>query len=121
MTLEINGVDITPYISFGGVKWQRSDVDGPSAGRQLNGDAIRDRVATKIRWDITCRPLEADELAKVLTLIQPEFVALKYLNPITNTVMTGTFYSNNVPASFIMQRPNGDEYWGGVTFPLVQK
>lgn len=27
MVLKIDGTDIVPYIAYGGVKWQRSDVD----------------------------------------------------------------------------------------------
>lgn len=121
MTFSINGFDITPYIAFGGLKYQRSDVDGPNAGRQQDGGLIRDRVATKIRWDVSCRPLTSEELSRILTAVEPEYVTLTYLDPLTNKVVSGTFYSNNIPASFMMRKANGVEYWGGVTFPMIQK
>ena len=121
MTFAINGVNIMPYIAFGGLKWQRADVDGPNAGRTLDATMIRDRRATKIRWDVTCRPLKGNELATVLTLLQPEFVTLTYHNPVTNSVTTGQFYANNFPVQFVIARKNGVEYWSGLTFPLVQK
>ena len=82
-----NGVyqDITPYVALGGIKWSRNDIDGANAGRmQENGDMFRDRVATKYRWDITCRPVTAAEQAFLLTLIQPVFVELKYTDPLTH-------------------------------------
>lgn len=120
MTFTIDGVDITPYIAFGGLSLTRSDVDGPNAGRQINGDLIRDRVATKIRWDVTCRPLTGAECSIVLQSVQPEYVQLTYSDPVTNTVKTGTFYSNNIPATFYMEK-NGVMRWTGITFPLVQK
>ena len=56
----IDGTDITPYIKYQGVKWTRNDIDGPNAGRTLSGLMVRDRVATKIRLDITCRPITSD-------------------------------------------------------------
>ena len=121
MTFKIDGTDITPYIAYGGLKWQRADVDGPNSGRTLAGTMIRDRRAIKIRWDVTCRPLTADELALILTLIQPEFVTVQYLNPVTNTVTSEQFYANNFPVQFQMITRNGVEYWTGLTFPLVQK
>lgn len=121
MTFAINGLDITPYISYGGLKWQRADVDGPNAGRTLDGTMIRDRRATKIRWDVTCRPLTASELSTVLTLIEPEFVSLTYSNPVTNSTSTGIFYANNFPVQFSMITKNGQEYWTGLTFPLIQQ
>ena len=121
MVFEINGRDITPYIAFGGLQWQREDVDGPNAGRAMDATMIRDRVATKIRWDVTCRPLTGTELNTILSAIQPVFVTLKYWDPITGSTMTGQFYSNNIPASFLMKRRDGTEFWGGVTFPLIQQ
>lgn len=121
MTFAINGVDITPYIAYGGLKWQRADVDGPNAGRTLDGTMIRDRRAIKIRWDVTCRPLLASELATVLSLIEPVYVSLTYSNPVTNSTSTGSFYANNFPVQFSMITKNGQEYWTGLTFPLIQK
>lgn len=116
-----NWVDITPYIAFNGLKWSRNDVEAANAGRMQNGDMQRDRVAIKYRWDVTCRPVTAQEQATILTLILPEFVQLKYLDPTTNTIDIGTFYSNNIPSTFAISQSNGTEYWTGLAFPLVQK
>lgn len=121
MTFAIDGVDITPYIAYGGLKWQRSDVDGNNAGRTLDGTMIRDRRAIKIRWDVTCRPLTSNEVSTILTLIQPEFVSLSYSNPVTNSVSSGQFYANNFPVQLAHITKGGVEYWTGLTFPLVQK
>lgn len=121
MEFKINGLDITPYIASGGLQWQREDVDGPNAGRAMDASLLRDRIATKVRWDVTCRPLTGEELNIVLSAIQPEFVSLQYWDPITGSVLTNQFYSNNVPASFLFKQRTGKELWGGVTFPLIQK
>ena len=120
MTFEVNGFNLVPYIAFGGLKWQRADVDGPNAGRDMSGDLIRDRVATKIRWDVTCRPLTGQELSNVLTAIRPAEVTLRYTDPETNSVKTGRFYANNFPVNFAIRKKRGIEYWTGLTFPLVQ-
>ncbi len=121
MVMEINGFDIVPYIAFQGLKWQRSDIDGPNAGRNMSGDTIRDRIAIKIRWDVTCRPLTSSELSKILQSIEPEFVTVTYTDPVTNSVKSDQFYSNNFPVSYLIKRPNGTELWGGLTFPLIQR
>ena len=120
MLVEIDGVDITHYIAFGGLKWSRNDIDAQNAGRALDGTMIRDRVATKIRLDITCRPLTAEELSEVLNLIQPEYVLVQYDDPMLGR-RTGTFYANNNPASYCMRWPDGTEWWSDVTFPLVER
>ena len=84
MLVEIDGVDITHYIAFGGLKWSRNDIDAQNAGRALDGTMIRDRVATKIRLDITCRPLKAEELSQLLNLIQ-EFLRHEDISVTLNT------------------------------------
>ncbi len=120
MTLTIGGVDITPYIAFKGLKWQRADVDSAQATRTLDGSLQRARVATKIRLDITCRPLTASEASIVLNAILPEWVTVTYDDPMSGTRTGITMYSNNNPASFLMSKGN-KEYWDGITFPLIEK
>lgn len=125
MTLEIDAgqgfVDVVPYIAYGGLKWQREDIDGPGAGRDLTGYLRRSRIATKRRLDVTCRPLRSPELQIVLTLVMPEWVTVRYYDPQEGKVVERTMYSNNNPASFEILHPDGTEWWTGVTFPLIEK
>ena len=120
MTLTINGIDITPYIAYGGLKWSRNDIDAPNTGRAMNDLMYRGRVATKIRLDVTCKLLKGEELRTVLNTILPEYVTVTYDDPMEGTV-TKTMYSNNNPAVYQLKKPDGTEYWSGVTFPLVER
>ena len=113
--------DITPYIAFGGLKWSRNDVEAANAGRMQDGTMERDRVAIKYRFDITCRPLTADEQAFILTLINPVFVEVQYTDPLTNTTTSDSYYSNNIPSTFAIRHPDGTEWWTGLAFPLIQR
>lgn len=121
MVLTIDGVDIVPFVAYGGFKWQREDIDGPGAGRDLTGDLRRNRVATKRRLDITCRLLKSAELSTVLSAVMPEWVEVTYYDPQEGSTVTRTMYSNNNPASYQIKHPDGTEWWGGVTFPLIEK
>lgn len=121
MTMTVNGVDMTRFIARNGLKWQRSDVDGSNAGRLANGDMQRDRVATKIRWDLTCRPLTGGELSQILSAIEDEYVLVVYTDPVTNSDKTDIFYSNNFPVNLLGVTLSGTEYWTGLTFPLIQR
>ena len=119
--ISIDGTDITDYIAHQGLKWTRNDVDGPNTGRTMSGLMVRDRVATKIRLDITCRPLRNDELRELLNLLLPEFVSVTYDDPMYGTV-TKTMYANNNPAQFLFPKPGyTKEYWSEITFPLVER
>lgn len=120
MRVYIDGTEITEYIAFGGLKWSRNDIDGADAGRTMDGTMQRGRVTTKIRLDITCRPLKASELSIVLNLIYPEYVTVTYDDPMYGT-RTVEMYSNNNPASYMLERDDGTEWWSDVTFPLIER
>ena len=120
MTFTVGGVNIIPYIAPGGIKWQRNDVDGPNAGRGLDGTLIRDRVAIKRRLDVTCKTLTTEEAHIILTAIEPEWVTVSYTDPMSGTTLAKTMYSNNIPATIAIVK-NGVEYWTGITFPLIEK
>ena len=127
MTLTIGSTDITPYIAFGGIKWQRNDIDAPETGRALDGLMYRGRITTKMRLDITCRPLTASELQTIMTLIQPEYVTVTYYDPMLGLRSNIEMYSNNHPASYLISKPLKTnpvtyvEYWTGITFPLIER
>ena len=118
--ITIDGTDITDLIAYNGFKWGRHDVDGQNAGRNINGTMIRDRVAVKVRLDITCRPLTDSEHTMLMQLLVPEFVQVTYEDPIDG-LTTKTMYANNHNSTFLIKKPWGTEYWGSVTFPLVER
>ena len=121
MTFKINGIDMLPYVAFQGLKWTRNDIDGPDAGRNMAGTMLRQRVTTKVRLDVTCRPLTSAESHIVLSAIKPEYVTVQYTDPEEGTTVTKSMYANNNPASFLIRKKNGEEYWNGITFPLVER
>lgn len=125
MVFKINGVDIMPFVAKGGFSWQRSDIDSSDSGRTLDAVLHRKRVATKIRLDISCRPLKTEEASKVLTAIMPEYVSVEYTDPQVGSVVTKTMYSNNNPASVALIKnagtPEEVTWWEGIDFPLIER
>lgn len=121
MILKVDGIDLLPYVAYSdGIKWQRSDLEAPDAGRTLDGEMQRGRVASKIRLDVTCRPLKSNEAMIVLNAIFPEYVTVQYLDPQYGEV-TKTMYSNNNPATHMLLQPDGVEWWKGIQFPLIER
>ena len=120
MVFKINSIDIASLIAHGGLKWQRNDLEDPKSGRTLDGLMHRGRVTTKIRLDITCRPLNKTEVSMILNLIYPEYVTVEYDDPMDGHV-TRTMYSNNNPATFLMVHSDGTETWDDITFPLIEQ
>ena len=116
----INGTDITDLIAEKGIKWSRNDLDGPNAGRTLTGLMIRDRVAIKIKLQITIKDLEDSELRTLMNLILPEFVNVTYDDPIYGRV-TKVMYSNNNAATLGRIDTRGRRQWGSISFPLIER
>lgn len=121
MTLEINGVNIVPYIAYGGYAFLLSDIDAPESGRTMDAVMHRGRVASKVRLDITCRPLTSSEASIVLSAIRPEWVTVKYYDPEQGAVFTKTMYSNNRKSTFLQHRERLGDLWQVDTFPLIER
>lgn len=120
MVLKIDGHDVTSFVALGGLKWQRNDLESPKAGRTLDGVMHRGRVSTKVRLDITCRPLNSMEVMNLLNWIYPEYVSVEYDDPMQGRVLK-TMYSNNNPATFQMVHSDGTETWDDISFPLIER
>lgn len=117
MVFKIDGFNMLPYIAKNGIKWKRNDIDGANAGRTMDGTMHRERIATKIRLDVTCMPLMQGDASMVLSAIMPEYVTVEYTDPLYGNIVK-TFYSNNVPATYINTTTNT---WDGIEFPLIER
>ncbi|MCR5136103.1 MAG: hypothetical protein K6C12_03260 [Oscillospiraceae bacterium] len=116
----IDGVDITNYIAAEGVEWSRNDIDGSNAGRNLAGTEIRDRIATKIRLNVTCRPLSYEEQRNLMQLLYPEFVSVSYTDPLFGRV-SKVMYCNKNESSIFRRTGRSSEKWKPKAFALVEK
>ena len=116
----VNGVSLLNYLAEDGIKWTRFDVEAPDTGRTLDGVMHRGRVATKVRLDITCRPLTSSEASLVLQAILPEYVTVRYIHPQDGSV-TRTMYSNNIPTICATVNPDGTALWKNLSFPLIER
>lgn len=119
--LKINGVDVTEYIEMNGMKVTRNDIDSSNAGRTLDGTMHRGRVTQKKKIEVKCRPLKQAESEVLLTLINPEYVTVDYVDPQLGARYGIQFYSNNVPASLLYINPEGTAVWKDISFPLVER
>ena len=116
----INDRDIASIIKQKGIKWTRNDIDSAKAGRNLAGKMNRGRVTQKVKIEVTCIPLTQDITSKVLTLINPEYVSVHYIDPLLGE-RSVQFYSNNVPTTFCSRATDGSLLWADLAFPLVER
>lgn len=126
MTVEIYNtsstawVDITPMIAWQGLTFSRNDVDAPDAGRTMDGTMHRGRVASKEKMEIKTVQLTRAQVSALETLLFPETIQVRVTPyPRTNAAHTMTMYSNNVKATYIIHRANGEDLQS-LSFPLVE-
>ncbi len=117
---QVGNLNMLPYIAEDGIRWTRFDVEAPDTGRTLDGLMHRGRVATKVRLDISCRPLSSAEAMLVLNAIYPAYVTVRYTDPMYGNV-TRTMYSNNNPCTAATVNADGSAVWEGISFPLIER
>ena len=112
-------VNILPYLAYQGLDGSRNDVDGEAAGRVLQ-DAlmIRDRLATKYKWNCTTKPIPLSTAKMIENLLMPEFFQIR-TDYFANSVTQYTVYSNNVTKAYIINKTN--EPLVKLSFPIVQR
>jgi hypothetical protein len=113
-------VDITPMIAWQGLTFSRNDVEAPDAGRTMDGTMHRGRVASKEKMEIKTVQLTKAQVSALETLLFPETIQVRVTPyPRTNAAHTMTMYSNNVKATYIIHRANGEDLQS-LSFPLVE-
>lgn len=121
--LMLGGYNITPYLEEDGLKFTLNDLDGPNAGRTMTGLMIRDRVATKVTIQVTCKRLRLWDLNAILNALSDEFITVTYRDPRNPTVDTvKVMYTNGIPfTNQYYDQHTGEYYYTGLTFPLIER
>lgn len=111
--------DLSPYIAFDGFKIGRNDIDASDAGRDQSGLMHRARVAIKTRIDVTCVSQNETTTSAILTALKPEWLQVQYFDVEAGATATKKMYSNNITIEFLM-RQGTNNYWKGISFPLIE-
>ena len=125
LTLTIDGVDLLPFVTAGGIEWSRNDVDSESAGEMQDGTIRRDRKIMRRKLVISIGSVSTEEMKIIQQAIYPQWVSVAFLDPLEGAVITRTFYSNNVAATAAKQvlRKDGTKevVWRAFSFPLIEQ
>lgn len=131
---KINGVALDGRSTLPAVHWQQAswsleDVDSSNAGRNQKGAMIRDRVATKIKWNLEIIPSNHKQMAALLNAMSAQSFSFTYPDPrkdptTGSALTTGYFYvgaRSAAPWKMWADDGNGKvEMWGYLTFNLIE-
>lgn len=113
--LNIGGVDIpTPSEFTPGI------MDISKAERNTNGTMIIERIATKVKLEMSWKYVTAEDLSTILTAVDPVFFEVTYLDPKSNSNLTKTFYCGDRTAP-MMDYIDGVPRYKDLKFSLIQK
>lgn len=118
--LKIGDKDFTRFLTEGGLKWSRNDIDSELTKRsKLTAKMYRKRLAVKRKLSVTCKRMATAEIHELNQAILPEKITVTYLDPLEGQVVTKDFYGSSVDAT--TQITMGDEtYWDGVSFNIIE-
>lgn len=116
---EIDGKDFSWVLAEGGLKWSRNDLDSEKSGRSLSGAMQRSRIGIKRKLSVSCMRMPTVKLMELNAALLPTFVKVKYLDAIDG-VCTKTFYGSTVEATTQIYM-DGETYWAGTTFNLIER
>lgn len=114
----LNGANL-PDIGFDGATCIVSDVDSAESGRNQLGTMIRDRVAVKIKWQLSFPPMSPTMLKNLLSAISASSFSFTYPDPRTGEQSTGTFYVGD-RTSPVYSEVGGLPFWKGASFNIIE-
>lgn len=98
--LKINGTDISHLVKGLKIGYETLVADG--SGRNANGDTVLDVINKKVKVYVTFRPMDGDEMAFFLNLIQGYVVSVSFMDSKTNALSVATCYTGT---------PEPEYYW----------
>lgn len=112
--------DITPYIAWQGLTFSLNSIDAPDAGRDMSGLMHRGMVAIKEKMNVNTIQLTKAQVAWMYSLLTPASFQVRVTPyPRTNGVHIMNMYSNNVKATYVIHRENGEDLQS-LSFPLIE-
>lgn len=121
---KINGVPLDghslPEPAHGGAIFSVQDIDSAETGRNQMGLMMRERVATKVKWQLTFPPLNRAMCSALLNAIADVTFELEYPDPYkASGTTTKTFYVGDRTMP-IYSIASGMPMWENISFSVVE-
>lgn len=92
----VNGVACPCPSQFG---WSLSDISASDSGRTEDGLMHKNRIGQKEKIQLSWNAPKPDKASTILQMFSPEYFDVTYRSPLTNSVVTKTFYRGDQSAS----------------------
>lgn len=89
--LMISGIDVSDLVKSLKVGYETLVSD--NSGRNANGDTVIDIINQKVKLQVTFRPMDSDEMARLLAAFEAYVIDVTYRDSKTNSNKTITCYT----------------------------
>ena len=96
---KVNNVDCPTPSEFG---WSLQDISAADSGRTQDGLMWKNTIGKKEKIQLSWNAPKPEKAAQILQMFSGEYFNVTYRSPLTNTVVTKTFYRGDA---------NADTYW----------
>lgn len=117
--IALNGVNL-PEPAHGGAVFSVQDIDSSETGRNQNGLMMRERVATKIKWQFTFPPLSREMCSALLNAISGVTFELGYPDPYLPSGMSFKMCYVGDRTTPIYSTASGMPMWENISFSVVE-
>lgn len=113
---EVEGVPLPTPSKFG---WSIQDVSAADSGRTEDALMWKNRVAQKEKISLEWLGCDTATASQILQAFQPEYFNVTYRSPLTNSVVTKTFYRGDAQAPYYWWVDGGR--FENVSFDIIER
>lgn len=114
--LQVNGTYIPDPSSL---QWGLQTVSDSNAGRTTDGKMHVNRIAQKRKLNLSWTGVSFAVAAEILNAVNPETFSVTYLDALTNTRLTKTFYVGDRTAP-VYSYHDGYKWYSNVSFDIIE-
>lgn len=111
----VDGVAIPCPSSY---KWKLEDISDSDAGRTEDTVMDKQRIGQVVGLELAWAAVTIEDAAKILTVFNPEYVTVKYLDAKEGKFITSEFYVGNRSAPLYNSTLNR---WQKISFNLIER
>ena len=100
-------------------KWKKSDISKSNSGRTRDYRMHKNKGAEKRSLGLGWRQLSKTMIHEILSAFEPEYVWVKYWDPMKGKNVTKEFYTGDMEAEVKWWR-KGRERYGTLSFDIVE-
>lgn len=100
--------------------WKKSDVSASDAGRTDDTEMHKNRIGKARSLSLGWINLSKEEIHKILTAFDPEYVGVRYWDPLSGLDDTRIFYTGDMNAD-VRSWVKGRERYSSLSFEIIER